>query len=120
MTGMHDDQNFDSRLLNLARGEQDPQLEAHVAVCRSCQDAVFTLRQLVRCQMTSSGGLIEPPATLISQVSGLMTRIRPDLVIDRAWSGSGLAEQSRRVVANLILDTGATPLLAGLRGASSA
>ena len=115
---MHDDKHFDSRLLDFVRGEQDPQLEDHLASCNSCQELAFTLRQLVQYQATTGGGLIEPPLALVAEVTGLLAKVRPELPADRVQTASSLVKRLQRVVASLILDTRATPQLAGLRGAS--
>src|SRR5680860_619405 len=115
---MHDQQHFDSRLLNFARGAQDPQLEDHIISCKSCQELAFTLKQLVHYQTTTGGGLIEPPPALMSELTGLLAKVRPELPADRAQTASDLVKRVRSVVAGLILDTRATPQLAGLRGES--
>lgn len=115
---MHNDKHFDSRLLDFLRGEQDPQLEDHLASCKSCQELAFTLKQLVHYQATTGGGLIEPPPALMSEVIGLLAKVRPELPADRVQTTSSLVHRLPRVVAGLILDTRATPQLAGLRGVS--
>jgi hypothetical protein len=116
MTGMHDAQDFERRLWNVAQGTPDAQLEQHIATCDTCQEELFTLRQLARFQSVANGGLADPPPSLLATVSSLMPRIRPDLVSRPQSVGDRLRVRLRQVTANLILDTGLTPQVAGLRG----
>lgn len=113
---MHDAHNFDSQLLNVAMGAQDPELEAHIAACEECQSELFALRHLVDYQNTTGGSMNEPPSSLVTAMTGLLPRIRPDLMPNaRPSAANRVIDRLRQVTARLILDTGATPQVAGLR-----
>lgn len=117
ISGMHDAHNFENRLLNVARGAQDPDLEAHIASCDACQSELFALRHLVNYQNTTGGSFVKPPRSLVTAMAGLLPRVRPDLLPKAHPSVTGRAiGRLRQITAQLILDTGATPYMAGLRG----
>lgn len=117
MTGIHDDRNLETRLLALARGEHDPVLEQHVETCATCSDSLFTLRRLQEYRTTTGGTLVEPPLDLITRVTGLMSTIRPDLIRKVPASRDPL-QAIRQIVADLILDSGITPQVVGLRSSA--
>ena len=114
---MHDDQDFDSRLSNFAQGSTDAEVAAHLTGCDSCRDSLFPLQHLIQYLQTTGGTLTEPPPSIVAQASGLLARVRPDLVAKPHPVAVPLWERARQLEATLILDTSATPQVAGLRGA---
>lgn len=114
---MHDDQDFDIRLSNFAQGWADAGLAAHIEGCDACRESLFPLQQLFQYRQTTGGALTEPPPSSVAQASGLLARVRPDLVAKPHPVAAPLWERARQLEATLILDTGATPQVAGLRGA---
>lgn len=114
---MHDEPNFENRLMRLAAGEDDPTLASHIAECPDCQDALSTIRLLVRTRETTGGILPELPDTLTATLDGLLSRIRPDLTPANAPSlVERIRDRATTILADLILDSEATPAVAGLRG----
>lgn len=117
MTESHSHHPDEQHLWHLARGEPDAAAEAHVAGCDRCQLELDALRPLARYRNTTGGGMVDPPPALEARMAGLFRRVRPDLARER-WSPVKTAREAiRRITAELIVDTGASPQLAGLRGA---
>jgi hypothetical protein len=116
MTGLHDEPQFEHRLWRYAHGEPDPGLERHLSTCDECREQVAALRPLAHFQETTGGRLAEPPASLMTRLSSLLPAIRPDLVPKPASFGDTVVDRLRQVLGRLVLDTGVTPQLAGLRG----
>lgn len=117
MTGLHERPDREARLLRMAQGNPDDDLMRHVAACADCQEELVALRELVRYGTTTGGAMAEAPPLLVDRMSALMPRVRPDLIAQNTPSVVGqVAGAVRRVVAELLLDTGATPQVAGLRG----
>lgn len=113
---MHNDPQFETRLRNLAQGQPDTALMQHVSTCDDCQGDLNVLRELVRYRDTT-GGLADVPQSLVSRLAGLLPIVRPDLVARGSPSAvEQLAGCIRRITADLLIDSGATPHLAGLRG----
>lgn len=116
MTGVHDKPNHEARLWNVARGREDSDLMQHISTCDDCQDELIVLRELARYETTTGGVLAEAPASLVGRLAALMPRVRPDLITRPDPSVVELfAGKARRVIAELLLDSGATPQVAGLR-----
>ena len=113
---MHDAQDFDIRLSNYARGQADAQLAAHIAGCEACRESVFALLQLMEYRQGTGGRLVDPPESVLAQASGLLARVRPNLITRPEPVTDRLRDKARQLVATLILDTGATPQVTGLRG----
>lgn len=107
----------EQHLWRLARGEPDTATEAHVSACDQCRVELDALRPLASYHATTGGGMVDPPPTLESRMTSLFRQVRPDLVRER-WSPVKAAREAiQRITAELVMDTGATPQLAGLRGA---
>ncbi len=115
MTGMHNELNLQHRMWDFARGARDAELERHIVTCSECQDQLFALRQLARLSTTAGGALAEPPAALTVQVSSLLARIRSDLVAQPQALSDKMRVRLRQVAASLLVDTGLTPRVAGVR-----
>ncbi len=114
---MHDDPNLEAKLIELAEGGHDLQLEIHVESCPSCQTSLFALRQLVQYRNTTGGALVEPPESLVTGVEALLAKVRPDLTAtSRVDVRSEVLGGLRRIAAQLIFDSGVTTQLVGLRG----
>ncbi|HLU35690.1 MAG TPA: hypothetical protein VKZ61_07950 [Thermomicrobiales bacterium] len=115
---MHNDLNFETRIINYVRGTDDPELAQHIATCPECQASLDTIRMLDDTRQLT-GPLPSIPDRLATTLESLLPRIRPDLVTPSAPS---LIERARErvsaIVADLIFDSAATPEVAGLRGAS--
>lgn len=113
---MHQASDYGERIWALARGTVDGELERHVADCAECQDQLTTLRHVARYMQITGGAYADPPAALVSRLDGLMRRIRPDLVAGQSTSERfEIGALVRRVMASLVLDTGLTPQVSGLR-----
>jgi len=114
---MHNESRFEIRLWNVAKGGQDTELARHLATCDDCREELMALRELVHYGVTTGGGLADVPESLMRRLTALMPVVRPDLIALRAPSVvDGLVERVRRYTANLILDSGVTPYVVGLRG----
>lgn len=114
---MHDDANFESRLMAFVREGSDPDLAHHISSCPECQEQVETLRHLARFQDTTGGTLQRTPDPVDHALVSLFATVRPDLVRTPAPSPlSRIAERLRIITAELFHDTAASPQLAGLRG----
>ncbi len=119
MTGLHDTPNQAARLWNVARGREDSDLMRHISTCGDCRDELIALRELARYETTTGGVLAEAPPSLVNRMAALMPRVRPDLIARPTPSVVELvAGTARRVIAELLLDSGATPQVAGLRSGS--
>lgn len=118
MTNIHDEVDFDSRLMSIASGGRDTEFDRHISSCASCRETLFALRQLVRFQKTTGGSFRAASAPLTARLSGMLSEVRPDLQVVREQSVGPLVERLRRVVGSLILDTGAMPQLVGVRSSS--
>lgn len=115
---MHDDQDFDTRLMRFAAGDDDPEMAGHVASCPECQESLSTIRLLARTRETTGGSLPEVPDALTACLEGLMPRIRPDLIPAKEPSlVERIRERATTILSELVMDSGATPAVAGLRGA---
>lgn len=115
---MHDEPNFENRLMRFAAGHDDPELARHIAGCVDCHEALSTVRLLARARETSGGTLSELPDTLAATLDGLLARIRPDLVPAKAPSiVERIRDRATTILSELVHDSGATPAVAGLRGA---
>ena len=112
---MHDELDFERRLWDYAQGAQDADVERHVVTCGACRDDLVALRSMVQLRNTSGGGLVEPPATVMRQASGLLARVRPDLVARPQALSDKMRDRLRQVAASLLIDTGLTLPVAGLR-----
>jgi len=115
MTGMHNELDLQHRMWDFAQGGRDAELERHIVTCSECQDQLFALRQLARLSTTAGGALAEPPAALTVQVSSLLARIRSDLVAQPQALSDKMRVRLRQVAASLLVDTGLTPRVAGVR-----
>jgi hypothetical protein len=114
---MHNDPNFDNRLMRFAAGEDDPELQRHFDACPECRDVLATVRLLARARETTGDTLPELPEAVTASLQSLMPRIRPDLIPSQQPSIVGrIRERAAIILAELVLDSGATPALAGLRG----
>lgn len=109
---------WQARLWHVAQGSRDDDLMAHLATCAECQDALATLGALASYRETTGGALAEAPVALVARVSALLPRVRPDLV-HGTGANERLVDRLSRVVAELLLDTSATPQPAGLRSGAS-
>jgi hypothetical protein len=89
----------------------------HLATCAECRAQIADLQPLARYEETTGGTLAEPPSALKARWSSLLPAIRPDLVSQPEGLFGAAIERLRQVFGRLVLDTGATPQLAGLRGA---
>lgn len=112
---MHDEADFEFRLWNYAQGEPDVDIEGHVLTCGNCQDELAALRRLAQLRDTAGGALAAPPSSVLIQASGLLARIRPDLVAQPRALSDKMRERLRQVAASLLIDTGLTLPVAGLR-----
>lgn len=115
---MHNEPNFENRMLQYIAGSGDPDLARHIASCPACQEELVVVRELAAYREVTGGTLTDLPEGLTARLVALMPRIRPDLIpakqpslLDRA------RECAAMIVAELILDSGATPQTAGLRSA---
>ncbi len=112
---MHDERDFENRIWNLALGNQDTDLEHHVASCEACQEELASLRPLAGLRRVAGGALADVPPEMPAMLSGLLSQVRPDLltrpepVVERARA------YLRRITATLLHDTGLSPQVAGLR-----
>lgn len=114
---MHDDVNFESRLMAFARDADDPDMAAHIAGCQACQEDLETVRHLARYQAaTGPAGFLAPPDPVDEALLSLFATVRPDLVPASSPSPiSRVADRLRVITAELFSDSGASPQLAGLR-----
>jgi len=119
MTALHDDPQYETRLWNVAQGRQDTDLMHHIATCDDCRNEVLALGLLARYQATTGGVMPDVPPSLVIRAAALLPVVRPDLVArvasPQATTGEGVLSRVRRITAELLADTGATPQLAGLR-----
>ncbi len=115
---MHDETEFESRLLSFAAGGEDSALAAHLESCAECRTQLATVRQLLTYQHTIPGGFAEPPAETRQVMMSLFGRVRPDLVRRQTASLASRWSRLQRVWGQLVLDSVATPHLAGLRSAT--
>jgi hypothetical protein len=109
----HDETTTD-RLWLLAQGEPDNELQEHLTSCPECQAELATLQALATYGTTTGGGMVTVPEDLLQSTQGLFRRIRPDLLSPARSVTDQVTGAVRRIVANLILDTG-TAALAGVR-----
>lgn len=117
---MHDEPTFENRLMRYAASEEDPGIARHIAECPDCQDALETMRTLTRVRETTGGTLPELPHTLAASLEGLMPRIRPDLVTAKEPGIiNRIRDRATTILSELVLDSGATPALSGLRSGGS-
>jgi hypothetical protein len=115
---MHDELNFETRMINYVRGTNDPELAQHIAICPDCQASLDTIRMLDDTRQLT-GPLPSLPDQLATTLETLLPRIRPDLVKPAAPSLIDRArEHVATIIADLIFDSAATPEVAGLRGTS--
>lgn len=119
MTEFHKTANFEERLDNVARGEADAEMEHHISDCASCQEEIATIRSLIQYQATMADVTSVPEESLYSSLYQLMPKVRPDLAKRSMREAPKPLAALRRIVADLILDTGATPQVAGLRSGSA-
>lgn len=112
---MHDELDFEGRIWGYAQGAQDTDLERHMLTCASCRQDLIVLGQLARLQAVAGGALAEPSAAVTVQASGLLARIRPDLLSQSQAMSDKMRLRLRRVAASLLIDTGLAPQVAGLR-----
>lgn len=113
---MHDEPNFENRIINYVQGKDDPGLAQHIATCPECQADLHTVRLLDDTRQLT-GVLPSIPDRLATTLDTLMPRIRPDLVRPAAPSLiDRVRERAAAIVADLIFDSTATPEVAGLRG----
>lgn len=117
MTETHGIHPNEQQLWRLARGEPEATAQAHVAVCAQCRSELETLRPLAGYRDTTGGIMIDPPVTLHTRLVGLFHNVRPDLVREHKSPLRAAREAIRWLTAELIVDTGASPQLAGLRSA---
>lgn len=116
MSGMHDDPHVETRLWNVAQGGQDDDLMRHIATCDDCDADLGALRTLAQYRVATGGGLIEPPTSLVGRLAGLLPAVRADLIAPSGHSAvTEFLGRVRRITAELLLDSAATPQLAGLR-----
>jgi hypothetical protein len=116
MTASHSYHPDEQQLWRVAGGSADTATEAHVAGCAQCRLELETLRPLARYRDTT-GGMVDPPPALESRLANLFRQLRPDLAREHRSPLTAAREVLRRITAELIVDTGASPQLAGLRGA---
>jgi hypothetical protein len=117
MTELHDQPHHETRLHALARGRQDRELMDHLATCGRCREELAAVRELVRYEATTGGTMADVPTSLVDRMATLLPHVRPDLVSQARSGAEGLRHRLRRVTAERLFDSGATPQLAGLRGA---
>lgn len=115
MTSLHDQPHFETRLWDVVQGGQDSDLMRHISTCGDCQEDLQALGELARYRATTGGVMAEVPLSLASRVAGLMPLVRPDLMARREPPAEGVTARIRRITAELLLDSGLTPQVAGLR-----
>ncbi len=115
---MHNEPDLEERLLRFASGDEDPELSRHLASCGDCREQLQLVQRLVSLREVAGGTLREPPVLVVQQTNALFTRIRPDLVQRDSVSSTPISARLKQIWAQLVLDTGATPEIAGLRSAS--
>lgn len=115
MTEHHGNHPDEQQLWRLVHGEPETAIEAHVATCDQCRSELETLRSLAQYHTTTGGGMADPPPTLEMRVASLFHQVRPDLVKERRSPLETVRETLRRITADLIMDTGVSPQVAGLR-----
>lgn len=114
---MHDEPNFEIRMMSYVQGTDDPELALHIESCPDCQASLQTIRLLATTRDTTGATLPELPDTLTASLNTLLPRIRPDLVPKASPSRiDRIRDRATMILAELILDSAATPGLAGLRG----
>jgi len=119
MTSLHDEPHFETRLWDVVQGGRDSDLMRHISTCDDCQEDLGALRELARYRATTGGVMAEVPSSLATRVAGLMPFVRPDLMARREPFAEGLAARIRRITAELLLDSGLPPQVAGLRSGGS-
>lgn len=105
-----------NRIWNYIQGHADVELESHLQSCPECQQELETLNGLSA--LRSVGEVPPVPDTLMTTLTGLMAKVRPDLV-QQATGGVSVVERLKTIVADLLQDTALNPQVAGLRGESS-
>lgn len=117
MIEMNEQHPDEQRLWRLANGESDADASTHISTCAECRSEVETLRALATYMATTGGGIASTPASLEADLTGLLRRVRPDLIPARPSISDRVTSALRTLSAALIVDTAMKPQPSGLRGA---
>lgn len=112
---MHETTDLTHRLWQFVQGNADAELEAHLQTCPECREQQMALSGLSALRALEDVPPI--PDALNSTLTGLMSKVRPDLV-PRPENAPSIGERLKTIWAELLQDTALQPQIVGLRGES--